>query len=355
MPMPSIIVNFQKAAVQTASKAGARSVATVVKDDGATEGYYLLGELDDAPAGLSQTNLDHIARIFEGSINRPSEVHLAVIPSADSDYTDAFALLQTHAFDWFVPGPEAESAIMTAAKTWALGLRTNDNMPAKCVLSDTTADSPYMVNFTTDGIKAGSKTYTTAQYAGRIAGIIAGTPLDRSATYITLEEVEDVTRLSKEDQDEAVDEGQYILFYDGVKVKTGRAVTSLTTTTSTPEDLKKIKIVEIIDMIQTELTRLMQDNYIGTLPNTYDNKQVLVTAVLTYLRGLEDYGILAAGESTAEIDVAATRQYLKEEGMDVSKMTEDEIRTADTGTHVFILATIRILDAIEDIQINVYY
>ena len=355
MPMPSIIVNFQKAAAETASKAGARSVATVVKDDGATAGYYLLGDLDDAPSGLSQTNLDHIGRIFEGAVNRPSEVHLAVIASSEEDYTDAFALLQTHQWDWFVPGPEANSTIMTAAQTWALGLRTNNRMPAKCVLSDTAADSAYMVNFTTDGIKVGSTTYTTAQYAGRIAGIIAGTPLDRSATYVTLEEVEDVTRLSVSDQDDAVDEGEFILFFDGTKVKTGRAVTSLTTTTSTPEDLKKIKIVEIIDMIQTDLTVLMQDNYIGTLPNTYDNKQVLVTAVLSYLQGLEDYGILAAGESTVTIDVAAQREYLKDEGYDVSKMTEDEIRHADTGTHVFLLATIHILDAIEDIQINVYY
>lgn len=356
MPMPSIIVVFEKAAAQTASKAGARSVATAIKDDGASAGYYLLKSPDDVPAGLSEDSVEHIGRIFEGYVNRPSEVHLAVMATADEDYTKAFALLGTHNWDWFVPGPEADGAVTAAAQTWAKGLRDDSNMPAKCVLADTVGNSPYVVNFAASGIKVGDNTYTAAKYAGRIAGLLAGTPLDMSATYAPLEEVDDVERLSAAALDAAVDAGKFVLFFDGVKVKTGRAVTSLTSVTEdAPEDLKKIKIVEIIDLIDGELRRLCQDEYIGKVPNTYDNKLILCTAVKQYLVTLEDYGILKAGASTAEIDVEAQKEYLKQEGVDVSKMTDKEILEADTGTNVFIRASVGILDAIEDIRIKVNY
>ena len=356
MPMPSIIVEFVKAAAKTASKAGARSVATAVKDSGATAGYYLLKSMDDVPAGLSEDSMDHIGRIFEGYINRPSEVHLAVMAAGAEDYSAAFALLGTHSWDWFVPGPEADGAVTAEAQTWAKGLRENSSMPAKCVLADTTGNSPYVVNFVASGIKVGENTYTAAKYAGRIAGLLAGTPLDMSATYAPLDEVDDVTRMSESDLDTAVDAGKFVLFFDGVKVKTGRAVTSLTTVTEdAPEDLKKIKIVEIIDLIDVELRRLCEDEYIGKIPNTYDNKLILCTAVKQYLMTLEDYGILKSGASTAEIDLEAQKEYLKQEGIDVSKMTDKEILEADTGTYVFIRASVGILDAIEDIRIKVNY
>lgn len=59
----------------------------------------------------------------------------------------------------------------------------------KAVLPDTAADDEGVVNFTASGIQAGGETYTAAQYAGRIAGILAGTPADCSATYAALSEV----------------------------------------------------------------------------------------------------------------------------------------------------------------------
>ena len=68
-------------------------------------------------------------------------------------------------------------------------MRTNKDKMIKAVLPDCTADTEGVINFVNKTIRTKSKTYTTAQYCSRIAGIIAGTPMTISCTYAPLPEV----------------------------------------------------------------------------------------------------------------------------------------------------------------------
>ena len=79
------------------------------------------------------------------------------------------------------------------------------------------ADDEGIINFATDNIEVGAKTYTTAEFCCRIAGILAGLPLNRSATYYTLPEIESITESETPDDD--VDNGKLILINDGTKTK----------------------------------------------------------------------------------------------------------------------------------------
>ena len=49
----------------------------------------------------------------------------------------------------------------------------------------------------------------------------------------------------------------------------------------------------------------------------------------------------------------ANSKYLAGEGKDISSMSEDDIKTADTGSYVYLKATVQMLDAIEDIVIPI--
>ena len=174
-----------------------------------------------------------------------------------------------------------------------------------------------------------------------------------AATYAPLPELTDVARLTKEQLDEAVNAGKLALRWDGRKVKVDRAVNSFVTTSQGMLDsFKKIKIVEIMDLIRTDITSTAEDDYIGKYANTYDNKLLLVTAIRGYFMGLEQDDLVQPGY-TVDIDVAAQEQFLVSKGVDTSEMTEQEIREADTGSHVFLLIRCKILDAIEDIDIQV--
>ena len=68
---------------------------------------------------------------------------------------------------------------------------------------------------------------------------------------------------------------------------------------------------------------------------------------------MEAAGILQEGTSSVEIDLDAQTAFLKEKGTNVDEMDEQEIREADTEDKVFLKATVKVLDAIEEVSLNV--
>ena len=68
---------------------------------------------------------------------------------------------------------------------------------------------------------------------------------------------------------------------------------------------------------------------------------------------MESAGILQEGTSSVEIDLDAQTAFLKEKGTNVDEMDEQEIREADTEDKVFLKATVKVLDAIEEVSLNV--
>lgn len=358
MGLPSITIIFQTAARAVSRRGGQGSVGLIVLDDDtATTGKLLtLKTAADIPATLSETNRQYIAQAFVGNVNSPSVVYACVLAADETSYADALAEFSKLDLDWVAGDPAATATLAGEIKTWVEDARDDANSVVKAVLPGVAADSEWVVNFAAEDIAVGSKTYAAAGYCARIAGLLAGTPLWQSATYATLPEVEGLKRKTRSALDAEVEAGKLVLFHDGAKVKVGRGVTSLTTTSADkPALLKKIKAVEALDLIRRELRTLVQDEYIGKYANSYDNKCILITAVKSYLDALEDEGILQAGQSSVSIDTDAQRTYLAAQGVDVSRLSESEIRQADTGDKVFLLANVRLLDAIEDVQITVNY
>ena len=223
-----------------------------------------------------------------------------------------------------------------------------DGLPAALLEGGTGSISlsQEMPDFLPDRLEAG-----THNMPG-IAGLLAGTPFTQSATYVELPELTDATRLSRSDADAAVEAGKFIIWHDGRKFKTGRAVNSLTTLTGKNAAYQKIKIIEVMDLIREDITLTAEDQFIGKYPNSYDNRCLPLSAIKGYFETLVTDGILGADPEVA-IDADANRDWLKSNGVDVSGMTEEELRQADTGSVVNLKATIRILDVIEDIELPI--
>ena len=353
--LPSITITFTSAARAVSRRAGQGIVAMVLTDAGSnTAGIYHIAAEADIPEGLGVNNKAYIARTLTGTVNRPAKI-IVLVKTASTTMATALASLALYDFDWIVGDPDLSTADAATIKTWIATQRADYDKIYKAVLPNVAADSESIVNFAAEDIKVDSTTYDTEAFCSRIAGIIAGTPLKQSITNTILPEVSDVKRLSKEEANTAINAGKLILVHDGVKVKLGRGITSLTTTTNKSKLLKKIKLSETLDIIKRDLRVLTQDNYIGKLANSYDNKVVLISAYLAYLKELEAEGILQSGKSTMEIDIDAQRAYLKARGDNVADMTDDEIKTADTDEQVFIHGSIRMLDAIEDVAINMEF
>lgn len=227
----------------------------------------------------------------------------------------------------------------------------------KAVLPGAEADDMHIINFAPGYVTAKwideeqPATYTAAEYCCRIAGILAGLPLTQSCTFYVLDEVVDAE--IPEDPDADIDAGKLIIVFDGEKHKIGRGVTSLRTVTEeTPEDFKKIKIVEGMDVIRHDIFSTFESSYVGKVSNGYDNKQLFVGAVNSYFRAMYNSILNAEAENLVQVSAEGNRMYLEEQGVNTEGMTEQELREADTGSHMILEGVCKFLDAAEDLNLN---
>lgn len=352
MPLPKISIIFKEMA-NTAIKRGERGIVALILKDGDHHGANVFHTLDEMPSGFSAGNQEQIQLAFKGGVNPPQKVLAYVLPTAAADYSEAQTYLEGTVWNYLaVPGISTSDAATMAS--WIRGLRDTKNLKVKAILPNTTADHEGVINFATDSIVIGGTTYTAAQYCSRIAGILAGNPLSTSATFQVLPEVDDVPHLTTTEFDAVIDAGKLVLMHDGEKVKIARAVNSLTTFTAEKgPDFQKIKLVDIMDMIYSDIKKTTNDTYIGKIPNTYDNKCLLIMAIRSYYESLEDQQLLDRGKNSVDIDLAAQKAYLQSNGADTGAMSDQQIREANTRDKIFLSGPIKIVDAIEDFELAV--
>ena len=291
-----------------------------------------------------------------GYINRPSAVYVSVVPAAGT-IAAGFSALAAYTYD-YIAGPSDISAEDATALAALVKERRKLRYIGKAVLPNTAADYEGVINFVSAGIAAGGKTaFSAAAYCSRIAGMLAGTPAQCSATYAQLSEVTGVT--ATENPDAAVDAGKLFIIDDGRVRKLSRAVTSKVTIGDTePEALKKIKMTAAIDLIRYYAVSSVEDDYFGKCANTYDDKCVLLLALQDYLKSLEDSKVLESGSSGAVLDADATRKYLitaagddATEAERIKKLSDNEVIKENTGSKVFLKLYGNIMDAMEDFAI----
>ena len=349
MGLPKILIDFKTLAETIITRSERGIVAVILKDNSnTTQTYTFSKESEIVKSHFTASNLAFLSLIFMGG---PSKVIVERVQTS-GDISDALERLKNK--QWYyltVPGL-ADGETDTVVE-YIKEQRSKYHKTFKAVLPSVVADYEGIINFATDNIKVGAKTYTTAEFCCRIAGILAGLPLNRSATYYTLPEVENITESETPDAD--VDNGKLILINDGTKIKIARGVNSLTTfTEDKSSDFAKIKILEAVDMIRDDIRTTFEDEFVGKVENSYDNKIVFIAAVNKYFKDLANRGVLYDKfDNKAEIDIDATREWLSKT-RDVSSWDDEKVKTANTGTNVFVRANIQIQDAIEDLNFNIY-
>lgn len=354
MGLPNISIIFKTTATASVKRSEKGTVGLILVDaNKAAAGAHRLTAAVDIPTALDGKNKGYIQRAFLGYVNPPREVICYVVDSEAADLTTALAYFATVEVDYLCGPHDCTTEQGSQIASWVKS-RRGEAYGVKAVLPNQAVDHEGIVNFAAAGIVVGETVFTAAEYCSRIAGLIAGTPMTISCTFAPLPEVTDIQRMTKVEMDTAIDAGKLILYHDGEKVKLARGVNSLVTTTQEKgEAFKKLKIVEAVDMMQRDIRRTAEDSYLGKYANSYDNKILLLTAIKGYLESLELDGILDRGKSSVSIDVAAQTAYLKGTGVDTEKMSEQEIKEANTGSQVFLAATAKPLDAIEDVKLVV--
>lgn len=383
--MPSVNIAFIEAGIEAIQRSQRGIVALLLEEDADTvtklltdhtgsdgkttikaiKNPFTVYTTDDIPDELSDDNKDYITKALIGYVKSPYRVKVYLMDkvtdetknaSADK-FADELKTLATDRWDYLAI-PTIATAQCESVATWLKTNRENKGKHSKVVLPGYAADYEGVINFSNTKIVTASKTYTGAQYTPRIAGLIAGTPLTISATYAPLSEVIDCDRYTEDENDEKVNNGEFFIWYDGEKFKMSRAMNSLVTTTQGKlEAYQTIKSVDIMDAIYDDIKKTAQDSYIGKYTNDYDNKQLLISAIMGYFKELEDGRILQKDYSEVDINVEKVKTYQLEHGLytkeELADMDDLAIKKLDTKKQVLLTAKIKILDAMEDIDLPI--
>ncbi|MFD2614496.1 phage tail sheath subtilisin-like domain-containing protein [Paenibacillus gansuensis] len=346
MGLPEINIIFSTLAVSAIERSKRGVVSLILKNAGAfdTKEYRSISEIK-----TTDWTADNIAYIKQAFLGGPSKVIVERLDTAATTYSDALTRLGGKRWNYLaIPGIAAADVpdIATQIKTW----RANKKI-FKAVLPNSVSDHEGIINFTTDDILVGGVTYETSEYTARIAGILAGLPLTRSATFFELPEVESITE--SDDPDADIDAGQLILINDDGKIKIGRGVNSLTTLTGKKAAFQKIKIIEGHDLVVEDITRTFKNEYVGKVNNSYDNQVLFLTAINAYLRGLTGEVLDAAGTNTVAVDIEAQRQAWESIGTDTSEWDEKKVKETSFDAKVFLSGSLKFLDAVEDLDFKI--
>lgn len=346
MGMPEIVFLFEQKAKTLVRRSARGVVALLLKD--ATEGGAEIAKINDGDeiAGYTADN----AKLIQITLDSGATSVLAVRHREEA-LADTLAKLANQRFNWLAY-PEAGEGDSGAIVQWVKNQRKNGKFVKAVVTAAEAPNCEGVVNFQASGLESSlfGGAVTGEKYCARIAGILAGLSLEQSATYYPLSDLVSGEEPTNPDQD--VDQGKLVVVFDGEKYKLGRGVTSLTSEESASPVFKKIKHVESVDMMRQDMKDVFEDEYVGKIANSYDNKQVLVAYRNQYLDGLRGSVLNPDYDNLCQIDGVAQKAYLESIGMDTWDMEEIDILKANTDSSVFLTENIQLLDAMEDLTLK---
>ena len=347
--MPSIEVVFRQLAATAVRRSSRGVLALVVRDNTeetpeiATYATYL----DIKEGAYSAENMELIKQAFTGL---PAKV--IIVKQAVDGTTEALkTALDGILFNWLAIATES-SVDQEAAATYvqARNKSKKGKKVKALVYGNVTVDDIHVVRFTTEKAVLEDGEVDGWKVLPRIAGVLAGLPMTRSATYYELSDIKSVTEPG--DMDKEVDEGNLFLFNDEGTVRIARAVNSLKTVGKTyTEDMKSIAIVEAMDLMEEDIYTTFKNDYLGKYKNSYDNQSLFIAAVNGYFKALAREEILDAGfKNIAGVDVEAQRGAWVAAGKaEASEWDELTVKKNTFKRNVYLSGNVKILDAMEDL------
>jgi len=364
--LPQVLIDFKTKGV-TAIKRSARGVVALILKCETTDvsNKYKIADVSEIPDKVfDEATTDLIKKCLDGT---PLRILVYTLPKANvqsAKNTQATLLKQLkHVRYNYIAAPTGTTQEQQDLASYIKSERNIARKTVKAVVANVAADHDGVINFCTEEIKVPNgkdaqgrttyKTYTPIEYTARIAGILAGLSLDRSATYFKLTEVESVKVY--EDLTDRIDKGELHLFdeEDGEGVKIARACNSLQTfTTDKGQEFRKIKIIEGVDMVTDDIRDTFKKYYIGKYINDYDHKMLFVSAIMVYFGQLAGNVLDNRAGNKVDIDEQFQKDYAIIKGEDISKMTAMQIREYNTGSEIGLSGKVKFVDAMEDLKIS---
>lgn len=249
-----------------------------------------------------------------------------------ADWSRVFNRVDGLTFDVFYL-PSTDAAVQAAAKQWLLDRRMKARRLAQLVvagppLDDTDIDknnarsramnARFIVNCSIAGIHTNGKTYNSVQWAAWLAGLMAGTPANKSFTGVKVPMTQAAIDWSHSEVMKGLAEGTIMATRDGYDYIIESAVNTLTTLgDGEREDFGKIRVSMTIDQVLNDIYSTAK-KWKAKLDNDKDGRGMFVAAVLEYLAIRAGQKAIAAGyiftedpDKISDFDYAYFKLYAK--------------------------------------------
>jgi hypothetical protein len=330
---PGLYMNFVEAAAAQIKGGTRGTVALPLFQYGsAAEGkFYTIEKESEAVQLFGLSNVLPIRLILQGGAK---EVLVYTVPGEGAQpYMLLRDEFETRSFNVFVFPGEVTAAEQDAALSWCQRNRSegkhfmvvfggsgeDDLDPTIGDARTTRLADDYAVNLIT-GVDLNGSLFSSAEYAPYMAGLIAGTGINKSITYMQVRATDAVKRLKNSEIKASLEKGSLVLVHDGEKVKVEQGLVT---------SKKKIRAIRARQAVATDIPKTAADYYIGKLDNNADGQAALFSAVKAYLERLELNNVLT--------DIVV--------GLDPERVSE--------GDRVFLLISFTEVDSMERIFLTI--
>lgn len=348
--MPKIDIVFKglgASAVQRSS--GGRTAVLIIKDDTVNDfkfaEYRGIEDLTkEEQEKYTPENVKYIKDVLEGS---PKKLVIARLGEME-ELSDLLKAIKGRVeMNCWIAMADATTEETNDLVSFIKSSVKNDKKRYKALVYKAAAsDDMHIVNLTNED---------SGGHIPYLLGYLAGLSLDMSAIAKPLQKLDVVKE--PDDLDEAINNGEFILYNDEGEVRVARGVNSLVTTgQGITDDMKFILIVEVMDMIYTDIYTTWKNFYKGKYKNSLDNQMLLIGAINSYFKALANDLILDPNfENKTRVDIEKQRlanipKYGDEE---VATWDDNKIMEMTVGTNVFLAGNIKILNAMEDFDFEI--
>lgn len=306
---PGLYINFRDAAIASIMGGSRGTVAvpifTYTGGNAEAGKFYTIETVSDGMELVGSANATPITRILQGGAK---EVLVYAVPAigesetAIEQYANLRDTLSVQDFNVFVYPTVIDAAEQTATKAWVESCREEGKHFMYVAGGDAASDADitagnarsvilkdsYIVNLVTGVVLADGTEVQSADYAPYIAGLIAGTPINKSITYAELPIADVTLRLKNSQVETALKSGSLVIIKDGNKVRIEQGIT----TDSNATERGKIRTTRAKQAVATDIPSTARDSYIGKVDNNPNGQASLIGAIKGYLELMETDNVL---------------------------------------------------------------
>lgn len=268
--------------------------------------FYTIENEKQANDILGSANSKPVTRALSGGA---AEVLVYAVPT-NADATEQNVELrdkfEARMFNVFVYPDEIDAGEQDATLAWVQrnrkegkhftavfgGTEVEDQDPTVGNARSIRLADEYVVNLISGVVLGVGTELTSSEYASVIAGLIAGTPINKSITYAALPVADVTRRLRNSEIVTALTSGSLVLVHDGRNVKVEQGITTESDATARG----KIRITRARQAVATDIPATAKDRYIGKIDNNPAGQAALISAIKAYLETLELNNVLMAPE-----------------------------------------------------------